>query len=146
MPRFLDLECAACGERVIDLFVMRVPDSLIHIEKNDGTPCYGTLDQIFLPRTRDAQWSDRDAVVVFRKPDGTFSFPARNDIPTPPNCERVEMRSLREVERFEHQAGVRSEIAWFDKGSGRGFDQSDSSRSSLASYKERERRFMESWR
>jgi hypothetical protein len=72
-----------------------------------------------------AQWSDADAVVVFRKPDGSFSYPAVNSKPTPEGCERIVMRSLREVEAHEKQAGVRSEIAWFDRGSGNGNDTQD---------------------
>ena len=69
-----------------------------------------------------AQWSDKDAVVVFRDADGKIRYPGRNDTPTPAGCERVVMRSLREVEQFERTHGVRSEMAWFDKGSGRGHD------------------------
>ena len=71
------------------------------------------------------QWDEADAVVVFKKPDGTFSYPAINTKPTPEGCERIVMRSLREVERHEKEAGVRSEIAWFDRGSGNGHDTKD---------------------
>ena len=70
----------------------------------------------------NTQWDEKDAVVVFRKPDGSYSYPARNDKATPPGCQRIVMRSLREVERHEREAGVRSEIAHFDRGSGNGFD------------------------
>jgi hypothetical protein len=35
---------------------------------------------------------------------------------------RKELTSLREVERFEKSHGVSSEVAWYDRGSGRGFD------------------------
>lgn len=73
--------------------------------------------------TRDnTQWDEKDAVVVFKKPDGTYSYPAVNTKPTPPGCERITMRSLREVERHEREAGVLSEIAHFDRGSGNGHD------------------------
>jgi len=76
--------------------------------------------------TRDnTQWSEADSIVVFKKPDGTFSYPAVNTKPTPDGCERIVMRSLREVERHEREAGVRSEIAHFDRGSGNGFDTRD---------------------
>lgn len=123
MPRYLDLECENCGEQIIDLFVRTVPDRVIHVEQKDGTPCHGIMSHLFLPSSRRySQWSDRDMVVVFRKPDGTLSYPMVNDKPTPHGCERIEMRSLREVEKFEKQNGVRSEMAWFDKGSGRGHE------------------------
>jgi hypothetical protein len=36
--------------------------------------------------------------------------------------QRKELSSLREIERFEKSHGVGSEVAWFDRGSGRGFD------------------------
>ena len=32
-----------------------------------------------------------------------------------------ELKTLREVERFEREAGVQSEAAWFNRGSGRSF-------------------------
>jgi uncharacterized protein YijF (DUF1287 family) len=71
----------------------------------------------------NAQWDDKTAVVVFRDAQGKIRYPGRNDLPTPAGCERVVMRSLREVEAFEKKEKVHSEMAWFDKGSGRSFDQ-----------------------
>lgn len=68
------------------------------------------------------EWDEKDAVVVFKKPDGTFSYPAVNTKPTPEGCERIVMRSLREVEAHERTANVRSEIAWFDRGTANGHD------------------------
>lgn len=117
MPKYLDLTCSMCGVEVNDLFVMRVPSRIIHME--DG----GVMEQVYRLRTRaNAQWSDKDAVVVYRKPDGSFSYPGRNDRPTPSGCERIVMRSLREVEAFEKRANVRSEMAWYDPGTARGHD------------------------
>lgn len=89
--------------------------------------CGLAMEQRWWLRTaaRDAQWSDADAVVVFKKPNGSFSYPARNDKKTPEGCERVVMRSLREVERHEKEAGVLSEIAHFDRGSANGHDTKD---------------------
>jgi hypothetical protein len=117
MPKFLDLDCPACGEQVRDLFVMQVPERVIHL------PCDTEMEHVYLPRQRErTQWSDKDAVVVYRKPDGSIVYPGRNDSPTPAGMERVVMRDLRSVERFEREHGVRSEMAWFDRGSGRGFD------------------------
>jgi len=71
------------------------------------------------------QWAERDSVLIFRKPDGTYSYPAVNTKPTPEGHERILLRSLREVERHEREAGVRSEIAYFDRGSGNGHDTND---------------------
>ena len=116
MPKFLDLECP-CGAEVTDLFVMRVPEQVIHME------CGRTMEPVYRTRKRvNVQWSDRDAVVIFQKPDGTYAYPGQNTVPTPNGCERITLRSLREVEAHEKKANVRSEMAWYDKGSGRGHD------------------------
>lgn len=116
MLRMLDLTCE-CGEQVRDLLVADPPDVIKHWD------CGGGVMQVeWLPRPREAQWGDRSAITVFRKPDGTISYPGRNDAETPRGCERVELRSLRDVERFEKQHGVRSEVAWYDRGSGRSAD------------------------
>jgi hypothetical protein len=72
--------------------------------------------------SRQAEWSDADAVVVFKDKNGKFRYPGQNSVVTPKDCERITLRSLRAVEQFEKIANVRSEIAWFDRGSGRGFD------------------------
>lgn len=146
MPRLLDLECNFCGTVYRDIFFMRVPDHIVHEENDDGTPCRGEMEQVLLPRsTHNAEWSDRDAVVVFRKSDGTVSYPMRNDAPTPAGCERVTMRSLRQVESFERQNGVCNEAMHFDR-NGRGFDSGDSTpRDSDSARKRREESFLRSW-
>lgn len=68
-----------------------------------------------------------ETTVVYMNAQGEVNYPGRNDVPVPDRLrkqgfERVELRSLREVERFESKHGVRNERAWFDKGSGRSFD------------------------
>lgn len=68
------------------------------------------------------EWHPSESITVFRKPDGTYSYPMRSDKPTPPGCERVVIRSDRELAKHEQQANVLSERRWFDKGSGKGFD------------------------
>lgn len=71
--------------------------------------------------SRPAQWSEKDAIVVFQKPDGSISYPARNDKPTPPGHTRIEMRSIHDVHRFEREHKVINESMWYDKGKG-GYD------------------------
>lgn len=129
MPRLIDADCLKCDYRERDKFYMSVPEVLTHKAENGETH---TLQQVLLARSRNSQWSDQDAVVVFRKPDGSLSYPARNDKPTPAGCERVVMRSLREVERFERKHNVRNEAMWFDR-NGRGFE-NDSPRSPRPRY------------
>jgi len=65
-----------------------------------------------------------ERAVVYRHPlTGKVVYPPRNDQPMQPvyanaGYERVELPSLRDVERLEKQDNVRSDIAWFDKGTG----------------------------
>ena len=139
MPRLLDLECSGCGAEVDDFFVMRPPCRLIHLE------CGGELEPVYRLRPRAAQWSDRDSITVFRKPDGTFSYPMRNDVKTPPNCERVSIRSLPELRAFERQAGVTSHIANYDS-TGRSIDDETPSPQHRESEDQRYNRFRESTR
>jgi hypothetical protein len=112
MPRFVDLECL-CGAEVIDLFVMRVPTRFVHLE------CGNEFEQVYRLRPRVAQWSDKDAVVVFRKPDGTIAYPARNDKPTPSGCTRIVMKSMSEVDSFCRTHNVMNVMRDFDRGTDR---------------------------
>lgn len=141
MPRLLDLECQKCGEVVRDVFVRQVPDRILHF--GDDGSCMGKMEQVLLPNaTRQAGWSDKDAVVVFRKPDGSISYPGRNDAATPKGCERVVMKSLRDVERFEKQHGVRCEAMHFNSGNGMQLiDHVDAG----PSLKERQDAFLRAW-
>jgi hypothetical protein len=75
----------------------------------------------YVLRRERTQWSDADSVVVFKDASGKIRYPARNDAPTPAGYERVQLRSLREVEKFERQHNVRNEAIWYDR-NGRGFD------------------------
>lgn len=141
MPRMLDVECEKCGAQARDIFVMRVPEEVIHF--GDAGECMGTMEEVLLPRSaRHAGWSDGDAVVVFRKADGSLSYPMRNDSATPAGCERVVMKSLREVERFEKEHGVRCEAMHYNSGNGAPIiDHIDS----LPSIEKRRDSFMRAW-
>lgn len=116
MPRMLDITCPTCGLIMTDVFVQRTPDRIICSCGNEATIMLGTADR--------RPWRPSEEVVVFRKPNGEFSFPTRNDKPTPPGCERLTARSDRELAAIEHLTSTRSEVRWFDRGSGRGFDDS----------------------
>jgi hypothetical protein len=118
-PRMLDLACANCGAEVNDLFVRNVPPRILHWE------CGGEFEQVYRPPRRDAQWSDRDAVVVFRKPDGSISYPGRNDVPTPAGCERVEMRSMSAVDQFCRTHNVMNVMRDFELGTDRDHSTTD---------------------
>lgn len=127
-----------------DVFRRRVPKVIRHNQTDRNSKCGGRMDQVFLPNSlRNAGWSDRDAVVVFRKPDGSIAYPPRNDSPTPKGCERVTMRSLREVESFEKTNGVRCEAAHYNSGNGMEIIDFIETR---PSFEQRERAFMNAWR
>lgn len=65
----------------------------------------------------DAHPSER-AVVHRNLTTGKISYPPRNDTPTPAGYVREELPNLRAIHKLEAQEGVRSDVAWFDKGSG----------------------------
>lgn len=117
--RLLDLECQKCGAVIRDKFFRKVPRKIIHRRTDKTSRCRGEMAQAFLPRgSRHAQWGDKDAVVVFKKADGSISYPGRNDVATPKGSERIVMRSLREVEKFEKEQNVRCEAMHFNRGNG----------------------------
>lgn len=115
-PRMLDLTCTSCGAEVDDLFVMRQPSRIVHLE------CGGEMEQVYRLRPRSAQWGDKDAITVFRKPDGSFSYPACNDKPTPPGMERITIKSHAELRRFEREAGVVAHVSGYDSKSPNAID------------------------
>lgn len=117
MPRMLDLRCRSCGREYFDIFAPRMPDEDYII-----CACGGSCDIVIgLKPRRSTVWDKSEEIVIFRKPDGTFSFPARNDHATPPGCERIIARCDADVAKIEAMTGTRSERRWFDRGSGRDF-------------------------
>lgn len=112
MIRSIDWHCA-CGYVLPD--AMAAED-----DTNTCTECGTQMEQDWLPRTRhNAQWDDATAVLVHVDPrTGDVRYPGTHDAKLKKGYERVYLRSLRDVERFESQHNVRSEMAWFDKGSG----------------------------
>lgn len=63
---------------------------------------------VFLPRRERPENAARfNPVVVFRKPDGTYIFPGRSNESAPKGTERVELRSLSQVQRFEREENAR---------------------------------------
>jgi hypothetical protein len=90
--------------------------------------CQRTAARVWMGRQYATAFDKSETTVVWEHPGtGEVQYPGRNDVPIPKRLQargfvRRELRSLREVERFEQQHGVRNERAWFDKGSGRSFD------------------------
>lgn len=117
MARNVDLRCSACGREEANV--------LLAVEETvECVDCKHAMDQIWWGRPRGpAQWDDSTAVMVHVHPGtGEVRYVGSHDAKLKPGFERQYLRSLREVERFEKSHGVQSEMAWYDKGSGRGFD------------------------
>jgi hypothetical protein len=116
----IDWTCA-CGQRVNDV-----------IAAEDAAPrvcvCGDAMTQDWLPRVRhDAQWDDSTSVLVLVNHDPSCPKDARiryvgsHDARVPHGYERVYLRSLSEVNRFERTHGVANERMHFDR-NGRGLD------------------------
>jgi len=122
MKRMVDIRCLSCSHEQSDQL----------LDEHDVVCCIrcGALtEQVWWKRPRGpAQWDDHTAVAVDICNDPTCPEDVRvryigsHDARRKPGYERVFLRSLREVERFEREHNVRSEMAWYDRGSGRGFD------------------------
>ena|SRR2546426_12208469 len=122
-----DLICSSCSV-TLRHFLSPWPDRVVHLE--DG----GQFEILWSdPSHRYFAVHPAERVVLWRNPrTGRVAYPGRNNTPMPERYrklgyERVELPNLRSVERFENEShaaghGVRSEIAWFDAGTGRGFD------------------------
>lgn len=76
----------------------------------------------------DAPAHPKERCVVYMHPEsGEVRYPGTNDAPMPKlyreqGYVRHELPTLRSIEKFEKEQNVRSEIAWFDSGSGRGHE------------------------
>jgi len=74
---------------------------------------------------------ERERAVVWKHPiTGHVVYPGRNDVPMPERYAKVgycrhELGSIQAIHKHEKTYGVSSEIAHFDKGTGRGFDEQD---------------------
>lgn len=123
MPACFDLICAECSETFPNvLFPRGLPHSLRHVE------CGGEVGLTLLSSGASAQWSERDAIAIWEHPQtGEVAYPPSNDVEMPERYRsrgfvRRTMRSWAEVRRFEREKNVVSEAEHFDKGSGRGHD------------------------
>jgi hypothetical protein len=116
MRRAIDWDCAGCGRVIADALADEN-------EARECPDCHAQMLQVWWrTRQRAGEWGDADAVLVFRDHEGKIRYPGRTDVQPPAGYEAVRLRSLRAVEKFEKDHAVRSEMAWFDKGSGRGHD------------------------
>ena len=115
MSRLVDLFCE-CGRREVDVLcgvddITECPD------------CHRAMQQDWLPRVRrNAQWDDNTAVLVHIDPKtGDVRYPGRHDARLKEGYERVYLRSLDEVNRFERDHKVMVHTMHYDN-NGRALD------------------------
>lgn len=78
-------------------------------EREDPPPCpkcAAPTARIYLPSRLYANACNIDPVVVHRAADGTYKMPGRSDAPVTAGYERVELRSIRDIERFEREVNT----------------------------------------
>lgn len=123
MPVLHDMACSACG-------VVRL-NSRLAVEGKRCMTCrkgrFEILWQTHYQRDAAVHTSERAALLYSAK-EKKWSYPATNSQAIPDRLrkrgyERVELPSLRALEQHGKQTGAISERAWFDKGSGKGFDE-----------------------
>lgn len=100
----VDFICAKCGAAVEHFYhPSEVPDEILcEIEG-----CEGRARLTLVLKRRRANAQGFSPVLVFRKPDGSYSFPGVNDAPTPDGYRRVELRTVEEVRDFEREVNRR---------------------------------------
>jgi len=111
--RSIDWKCS-CGREDLD--------ALANVEDIRACPsCGAAMEQIWWARrAQNAQWDDSVSVLVHVDPKtGDVRYPGRHDATVKPGYERVYLRSLQDVNRFERQHNVANERMHFDR-NGRG--------------------------
>jgi hypothetical protein len=70
--------------------------------------CGSRAARVFLSWRSHPENAQRfNPIVVFKNPDSTYRFPGRSNEPTPSACQRVELRTLSQVRRFEREENSR---------------------------------------
>lgn len=122
-----DLECE-CGLQIPNYYASPWPSTIKHLDCETGH--VGECQILWKAshiRTASVHKSER-AVVWYNPQTGEHRTPGRNDVPMPERYraqgyERRELTSLSELHAYEKEAGVMSEKAWYDSGSGNFPDQ-----------------------
>lgn len=118
-----DFKCTTCNLFFEDIYGPKDFDDAVHLV---GAEKCGVLEIQYNLRKQDASVHSTEKAVVFYHPKHGFRYPGRNDTPMPKEYkksgfERLELTSLRDLQRLEKQAGVVNERVHFDRGSGRDF-------------------------
>ena len=116
MTRNVDVRCTVCNWEREN--VLLAEEDVVACER-----CSGPAEQVWWKRPRGpAQWDDATAVMVHVHPaTGDVRYVGSHDARLKSGYERVYLRSLREVDKFERDHHVANERMHFDR-NGRGLD------------------------
>jgi hypothetical protein len=117
-----DYRCSTCGERQEHWFPS-APDKVQCL-------CGAAADRIivFTGKQHVTACHPTEACVYYEHPGtGDVQYTGRNDVAMPERLAqrgyvRREMRTLKEIQKFEKRHKVINEAAWYDRGSGRSYD------------------------
>lgn len=120
MRRMIDWRCE-CGR--VEADVLAGEDEIAICPD-----CHVAMSQDWLPRVRhDAQWDDNTSVLVLVNNDPScpsdtrVRYPGSHQCRVPAGYERVYLRSLADVNRFERDHGVVNHVMHYDN-NGRAID------------------------
>lgn len=115
MARTIDWRCR-CGYEVLDCLAA---DN----EQRACPQCSAPMEQVWWNRrSANAQWDDSTSILLHVHPGtGDIRYPGQHTAKLKDGYERVYLRSLSEVNRFERTHGVANEAMHFDR-NGRGLD------------------------
>ena len=116
MIRNVDLACVGCGWQKENVILDEAAEVACEC-------CGNPAEQIWWkrPTAQNAQWDDSAAVLVLRGPDGSIRYPGQHNCRVPAGYERVFLRNLQEVNKFEREQGVTNHVMHYDN-NGRAVD------------------------
>jgi hypothetical protein len=115
MPILHDFKCpnGHVFERMVEWNTERIPcpECYAKISAGGGRVYMDPTEYaeiVFLPHSERSENANHfEPVLVFKKRDGTFIFPGRSNERTPKGCERVELKNIAQVRRFEREENQR---------------------------------------
>lgn len=115
MIRNVDIRCTGCGSERENRLLAE--DAIVYCEE-----CGCQVEQVWWKRPRGpAQWGDNEAVMVHVNAAGDVRYPGRHDAKVKDGYERVYLRSLADVNKFERQHKVMCHTMHYDN-NGRALD------------------------
>ncbi len=125
------IECPKCGESIegdacTNSELLR--GAVLHLHGREAVPMQSRAVPIHGQRQFNTAFDKDDTAIVWQHPGtGEVRYPGRADRPMPERYAQQgfvprELRTDQAYRKFEKERGVLSERAWFDRGSGKSFD------------------------